>query len=264
MKSEIKEIKSEIPLQTDSETQNEISRENAIENYYKGSTKEFSVEDATNTRYLFTSDFNGNIKQFTIKHSTKYIKSHGKVHNGPIHCMIATYNSKYIFTGDWDGTLKQFTLANESQLDLVYNYGEVHRRTINSMAVTPDSQYLFTSSTCGSVKQFDIENRILVQDYGQVHDNIIYSIDLTMNGKWLFTSDKKGQVFQWVLVPKQPGYNNQINVSRKGAKNRYRDGTGGEESTGDHNSKKLKLVEVYKNSYPGRINSVRCSKDSKF
>ena len=264
MKSEIQEIKSQIPLQTDSETQNEIFRENAIENYYKDSIKKFSVEDATNTRYLFTSDFNGNIKQFTIKHSTKYIKSHGKVHNGPIHCMISTYNSKYIFTGDWDGTLKQFTLSNHSQLDLVYRYGEVHRRTINSMAVTPDSQYLFTSSTCGSVKQFDIENRILVQDYGQVHDNIIYSIDLTMNGKWLFTSDKKGQVFQWVLVPNQPRYDNQINLSRKRAKNSHHSRTGTEESTAPKNSKKLKLVEVYKNSYPGSINSVRCSKDSKF
>ena len=177
---------------------NKLHPENFEEEQYKKEINRLDPEYVNNCRYLISTDFNGILKQFDIKHDTKFVRSYGKVHAGPIHSMAATRDSKYLFTGDWDGNLKQFVLYDDT-LKLCYDYGEVHKRTINSMCIDKNSQYLFTSSTDGCIKQFDIEKRMIYRDYGCVHDSIIYSIDQTNDGKYLFTSDKRGKVYQWML-----------------------------------------------------------------
>ena len=84
-----------------------------------------------NNNWLFTSDDDGNLKQWSIKKQILE-KDYGRVQNGGIRSMVVTFDNEFLFTGDFDGNLKQWSIKEKK---LFKDYGRIRYRTITRMAL---------------------------------------------------------------------------------------------------------------------------------
>lgn len=107
-------------------------------------------------RFLFTSDSNGNVKQFSLR-DCSVINDFGKKYtNQTIYVICSTRNSKYLFVSDQCGNVKQVSVADST---IVKDYGKVFKAPITSLKCSPDSKFLLVGDENGHLKQFDVETQ---------------------------------------------------------------------------------------------------------
>lgn len=140
-----------------------------------------------NSKYIFTADWNGDVKQHLIKNG-QLVKHYKKCHNAWINSIVTTSDSYNLFTSCFKGELKQISIELKA---VMFDYGKIHEGEIYSICVAKDDQYLFTSDSIGCIKQYDIINQILIRDYIGFHTNCIMKLVPNYKGTHIFTLDNK-------------------------------------------------------------------------
>ena len=138
-------------------------------------------------KYLFTSDDNGFVKQFSIsEHTLKH--DWGHLHNGWITNIQST--NDYLFTKDVTGNLKQWSLKTRK---LIRDwYWDVNHDRASAFCLSNNGLELFMCNYEGYLKQFSLEDQKIINDFGKIHNGEIHSLKTTSDDKFLFTYEPYG------------------------------------------------------------------------
>jgi WD40 repeat protein len=82
--------------------------------------------------YVFTCDWDGILKQFSLSDFSLY-RTFNKVIKKGARKMVATRNSRHLFIGDLDGFIKHYTLEDDGDLKH-RNFFRDHDSAIRAMA----------------------------------------------------------------------------------------------------------------------------------
>lgn len=94
-----------------------------------------SIAVTSDSQYLFTSDSEGNLKQWSAKDYNRLVKvnDYGTSHEFGIGCITETTDSQFLFTSDSGGVLKQWDVQKQN---LVKDFGKIHDLKINCIIVS--------------------------------------------------------------------------------------------------------------------------------
>jgi WD40 repeat protein len=146
--------------------------------------------------YVFTCDWDGILKQFSLSDFSLY-RTFNKVIKKGARKMCATKNSRHLFIGDLDGFIKHYTFEEDGDLKH-RNFFRDHESAIRAMALTHDDQFLFTASHCGQLKQHYIHPaaKCLMKrkDWSDifVNNSSILCLVISLDNEYLFMGDKDG------------------------------------------------------------------------
>lgn len=156
--------------------------------------KIYSICLSNDSEYLYTSDWDINIKQWQIGTKFEFNRIYNQIyHTSFVDCMQITKDNRYQFTSDHWGNLGQWDV---NKVDVEIFYQKHHDHKIQCMCIL-DSRYIFTCDKNGNMKQLDFINKDCVKNYMGIHQWEIYSIIATNDGEKQFTSDYDGELKMW-------------------------------------------------------------------
>lgn len=79
----------------------------------------YSMELSKDGKYLFTSDSEGNLKQWDVRNQIKLLKDWGQIHENPIHSIVISVDGRYLFTTDTLGYVKSWRIKRQQLLKVV-------------------------------------------------------------------------------------------------------------------------------------------------
>jgi WD40 repeat protein len=103
-----------------------VKKQKVVRDYGKISEHICSIAITSDDKYLWTSDYNGNVKQFSVRNG-QMIKDFGAMFEHGIRSLMTTPDNKWLFVGSWFGDLKQICLESQQ---LVHDYENVHDKGI--------------------------------------------------------------------------------------------------------------------------------------
>jgi len=111
-----------------------------------------ALEMSWDSKYLFTMDRTGIIKQWSIA-DKKVIKETTPQFVDEIYATACS--PKYLFVSDMTGAMKMFDIET---LELVKDFEKAHDGSVTGMSITPNGQNLFTCDNNGLVYQWRIND----------------------------------------------------------------------------------------------------------
>lgn len=184
------------------------------------------------SNFLFTCDWDGVIKQFSVADLSLFKQFHCSIKKGA-RKMVTTRDSRHIIIADLDGYLSHFTLELDGDLKS-RGFTREHDTAIRAMALTHDDQFIFTGSHDGILKQHYIHPQgsclLLRKNWSEVFVNpsSILTLLVTYDNEYLFMGDRDGNLRQFsirycTLVKKYSfcGNNGSINALSLTTDNKY-------------------------------------------
>ena len=188
------------------------------------------------SKYLFTGDDNGHLKQWDVERG-RLQKDYGKVHSSSITAIAVLSDGTSMYTSDSKGVIKQWCLKKfkilasiekkhtDRVFSIVVTYDchwllssdikgrilkwaiqqnnklvkifKTGQTGIHSIAVMYNNKYFFTSDYHSNFRQYNFETFELVKNFGEIFHDSIYSVVCTPDNKWFITSDHGGNIKQW-------------------------------------------------------------------
>lgn len=152
-----------------------------------------SITITPNSKYLFTSDYNGTLAQWAIQDAKISINFYQKIHNGEVYSIATTSDSKYLFTSSYNGYIKQWFIFGECSF--IKEFARVCFGIL-IIVLSQDNKYLFLGTQSGYLKQLDIKKKS-VSDLGKIAHNPIHAMLTSRDTKFLFVNEKFGDITQW-------------------------------------------------------------------
>ena len=173
---------------------NKRKNDNTVFNIQPYSTNP-SNNQSKSTNILYTSDINGNLKQWNYN-LKNFDKNWGQIHTSYIYTMAITKDKGFLFTADRNGNVKQWNLLEEK---LEHDWGECHSGPIYSIIATSDMNYLITAGRDQSIRKYCLKTRECVKDFGKCHEDWILCMKESSCGQYLFTGSADRQLKQWSI-----------------------------------------------------------------
>ena len=154
------------------------------------------------SRYLFTGDHGGRMKQWSIKRQL-LLKDFGEVHENPISSFVATNDGKFLFSCDFRGFQIQWSIPKQKR---VKDYDELIEPSdsVDSATLSYDSKYLFLASMNGHLVQISINKKKVKHNFGGVYDLTpgncgIHLVEVSYDSKYLFVCNWQGSLKQFCI-----------------------------------------------------------------
>ena len=173
---------------------NKRKNDNTVFNIQPYSTNP-SNNQSKSTNILYTSDINGNLKQWNYN-LKNFDKNWGQIHTSYIYTMAITKDKGFLFTADRNGNVKQWNLLEEK---LEHDWGECHSGPIYSILATSDMNYLITAGRDQCIKKYCLKTHECVKDFGKCHEDWILCMKESSCGQYLFTGSADRQLKQWSI-----------------------------------------------------------------
>ena len=133
-----------------------------------------STKISHNNKWLFTTDHNGFLKQWSLNNEIRLHKNYGNVMGGAISSIAITPDDMFLYLTNEEGNMKKLCVSSEK---VVKKWDKVMDNWINNVCISPDGSLLWLSDYEGFMKCWSLESEETVKDYKKVGSGAIHCMD---------------------------------------------------------------------------------------
>ena len=147
------------------------------------------------SRYLFTLDYDGNLKQFDVQEQYQE-RDYSELEVPGVKLMACLSDSRSLFISDTKNNVRQIDVRL-AILDKEYGVIVDKGATITALMTTPVSKYLYVGDNTGRLQQFNTKQQFLEKDFGIVHGGAVLNLVSIYSGRYFYSIDEDTHLRQW-------------------------------------------------------------------